>query len=304
MFKKKLNTVSVIIPTYNRWPYVCSAIDSVLHQSYDYTECIVVDDASNDDTPSLLSDKYGSKIKIISQNVNQGQSVCRNIGAEESKSDCICFLDSDDIFYPQAVEERVSLLNDKSNQVRASFGLFRKSASKNHSLLNKKKRGEVLLLEEYLQNKNWCNNNGFLIYRDNFLQDGLYNPLLRNKEDIELLLRLLSKHDFRYCGVEIGMVRNISDGKRARNDYNNIVNQVYLFTKIVSANPQLRKIISNSNLNNLICSDAEETLRALYKLGRYTEFRSFYKLTKQNKHILNTKRFFKRYIFSYIRQIF
>ncbi len=99
----KMKSVAVIIPTYNRWPTICSAIDSILKQTYQKTYCIVVDDASTDDTATLLKKTYEDKIEIIHETYNKGQSACRNIGVERSKNDCVCFLDSDDILEPHAI---------------------------------------------------------------------------------------------------------------------------------------------------------------------------------------------------------
>ena len=181
-----MKSVTVIIATYNRWPIVCTAIDSVLEQTYPGTGCLVVDDASTDDTPALIEDRYGSKVSVVVHKANQGQSVSRNSGAEACKSDGICFLDSDDILAHDAVETRVSLFNENRDDVRVSFGLVRTPRMKRHHLLDHKKRGDKLLLEEYLRDNSWCHNSGFLIDRDVFLRDGMYDSRLRHKEDIEL----------------------------------------------------------------------------------------------------------------------
>ena len=122
-----MKSATVIISTYNRWPIVCDAIDSVLGQSYQYTDCLVVDDASTDQTIQSLKSKYGNRIKIISNEMNKGQSYCRNLGAESCMSDCICFLDSDDILKYDAVKDRISFFNEKKNDVTVSFGLIRTS---------------------------------------------------------------------------------------------------------------------------------------------------------------------------------
>jgi len=263
---------------------------------------MVVDDASSDGTVSLLKDRYRNKISIISCSTNKGQSFCRNQGVESCRSDCICFLDSDDFLESDAIEKRVSLFNE-SRDIVVSFGLFRTPKKKQHPLLHHKKRRDVLSLEEYLREKSWCNNSGFLIDRELFLCDGMYDLRLRNKEDIELMLRLLCKHSFSYCGAELGEVREVCGNNRARYDYQRIISQGTLFSNIVLNNPLLKHVISESSIQKLICSDIEEELRALYKLGRYADYRSFYRTALTNGHILNTRRFFKRYLLSYVREI-
>lgn len=295
-----MKSVTVIIPTYNRWPMVCDAIDSALDQSYQYSDCLVVDDASTDNTVQLLRSKYGDRIKIVSNETNKGQAYCRNLGAEFCMSDCICFLDSDDILECAAVEDRISFFNEKKNNVIVSFGLTRTSEAKEHSLMHKKKAGEVLSLKEYVENYSWCHNNGFLIDRKIFLRDEKYNELLRNKEDIELILRLLSKYPFYYCGTEIGEVRSTSN-KRARNDYLRIIHQRNLFSDIVLKNDLLCQMLEPNKLHQFIYNDTEEELRALYKLGHYVEYRLLYKAARENGYIHHHIRFFKRYVLSFLK---
>lgn len=298
-----MKTVTVIIATYNRWPIVCTAIDSVLEQTYPHTACLVVDDASGDDTPALIQDRYGGTVSVVARKNNGGQSICRNAGVQACESDAICFLDSDDVLDRDAVEKRATLFHESSVDVKAAFGLVRTPRMKQHPLLDRKQRGDKLVLSEYLQDNSWCHNSGFLIDRDIFLRDGMYDARLRHKEDMELLLRLLYKHPFFFSGAEIGQVRDICGENRERNNYQKIVRQGSLFSSVVLDNPVLQGVIGRSEIQEFICHDIEEELRALYKLGRYAEFRSFYKTAVKDAHIRNTKRFFKRYLLSYVRGI-
>ena len=300
----KMKTVTIIIPTFNRWPDVCSAIDSCLNQSYLKTKCMVVDDASTDSTVSLLRDKYGSDISIVLNGENKGQSFCRNLGVKCCNSDFVCFLDSDDILEQDAVEQRMSLFNEGGEDALVCFGVFRTSGTKINDLLYKKKRGDKLLLEEYLNQNGWCNNNGFLIDREVFLADGMYDSRLRNKEDIELILRLLSKYPFYYCGAEIGVVRDVCGSNRARNNHEGIITQEGLFADIVLSNVSLRSVLGHTTIHKLICSDTEEMLRSLYKLGRYRDYRSYYKQALKKGNIRNLRRFYQRFWLSYVKEFY
>jgi len=99
--------ITVIIPTYNRWPYVCQAIDSVLKQSYLNAECLVVDDASTDGSYEKLRNKYGERIVLLRNEENKERSYSRNRGVIECNADFICFLDSDDILTQNSIEQRL-----------------------------------------------------------------------------------------------------------------------------------------------------------------------------------------------------
>ncbi len=88
------NLVSVIIPTFNRAWTLKTAIDSVLDQTHDQIEIIVIDDGSTDNTPDLLAG-YGNQIQVFTQK-NRGVSAARNLGIKRSHGEFIAFLDSDD----------------------------------------------------------------------------------------------------------------------------------------------------------------------------------------------------------------
>ena len=93
---------SVIIPVHNRPGLVRQSIDSVLSQSFDGYEIIVVDDGSTDDTPAVLW-SYGSQILAVTQS-NQGCEVARNAGAATAGGEYLAFLDSDDLMFPWALQ--------------------------------------------------------------------------------------------------------------------------------------------------------------------------------------------------------
>ena len=90
-------TVSVIIPTYNRFQQVVQAVESVLNQSLKAFELIIVDDGSTDGTADKLQTLFGAKIRLFHQ-TRAGVSSARNNGAGQSNGQFLAFLDSDDIW--------------------------------------------------------------------------------------------------------------------------------------------------------------------------------------------------------------
>jgi glycosyltransferase involved in cell wall biosynthesis len=92
---------SIIIPSYNRAKYIVTAIESVLAQTFESFELIIVDDGSQDETASLIAPflNSGSQVYYIHQE-NQGRSVARNVGIDAAKGEWVCFLDSDDLWLP------------------------------------------------------------------------------------------------------------------------------------------------------------------------------------------------------------
>ena len=100
--------ISVVIPTFNRISLVARAIDSVLKQSLNPYEIIVVDDGSEDGTSEMIQNKYNS-IKLIRQQ-NNGVSAARNKGIEHAKGDWIGLLDSDDEWTEKKLENQADRL--------------------------------------------------------------------------------------------------------------------------------------------------------------------------------------------------
>ena len=100
--------ISVIIPTYNRKHSLPRTLDSVLAQSFQPFEIIVIDDGSTDGTADWLKSNYLS-IKSISQS-NQGVSSARNIGIKQAEGNWIALLDSDDEWLPDKLAKQVQAL--------------------------------------------------------------------------------------------------------------------------------------------------------------------------------------------------
>ncbi len=102
--------VSVIIPTYNRKDYVQEAIDSVLVQTYDDYEIIVVDDGSTDGTGDILRTQFGARLRYEWQE-NRGESSARNRGISLAQGEYVAFLDSDDLALPRRLARAVDALD-------------------------------------------------------------------------------------------------------------------------------------------------------------------------------------------------
>lgn len=102
---------SVIIPLYNKAPYVAKAIESVLGQTYRDFEVIVIDDGSTDQSLEVAKTFENKSITIVSQ-PNSGVSTARNNGVKIAKYPYICFLDADDWWHPTFLEEMKRLITD------------------------------------------------------------------------------------------------------------------------------------------------------------------------------------------------
>ena len=104
--------VSVILPAYNRETLVSRAIDSVLAQTYDDLELIIIDDASQDGTRKILEGyRDHPKVRLILSDINRGGSGARNLGIEAARGELIAFQDSDDVWLPGKLAAQVAALD-------------------------------------------------------------------------------------------------------------------------------------------------------------------------------------------------
>lgn len=104
---------TIIITTYNRSDIVLNAVQSVLNQTYDNWECIIIDDGSNDNTFNKLKDiiKQNDKFRYVFHK-NKKQAYSKNVGILNSSAKYITFLDSDDLYLPNHLQLRYNILQD------------------------------------------------------------------------------------------------------------------------------------------------------------------------------------------------
>jgi glycosyltransferase involved in cell wall biosynthesis len=208
--------VSVVIPTYNRRKYVVKAIQSVLEQSANDYEILVVDDGSTDDTQCALK-PYADKIRYFHQK-NSGVSSSRNRGIREATGDWICFLDSDDEWtrnylniqlgltrkYPEAIghiANSVSYALDGDRKFHfAEIGIMSWFRKQSVRYCEKPFRAIIAAASWYLQPT--------LLRREAVLHAGLFDESLTIAEDIDLIGRVALQGPFTFnCQVLVEVFR-------------------------------------------------------------------------------------------------
>jgi glycosyltransferase involved in cell wall biosynthesis len=115
--------ISVVLPTYNREKYIKRAMDSVLRQTYENVELIIVDDKSTDNTIAVASAYRDERVKLIRHRENLGCSAARNTGIDAARGEYIAFQDSDDVWLPHKLEKQLRLLRS-SPCSKFCFGSF------------------------------------------------------------------------------------------------------------------------------------------------------------------------------------
>lgn len=191
-------SVSVVIPTYNRARFVGEAIESALQQGGLVAEVIVVDDGSTDATSDVVG-AFGSRVRYI-RTENAGASAARNTGARAARTAWVAFLDSDDVWLPGKLESQSQNLSQYPEAIAhfTNVQIERPIVAKTDlvSLRGMQKlflEYEAKFLERPLAfnlTYNFGRNQSILVRRDKFLTCGLYNEDIRFFEDTDLMNRL------------------------------------------------------------------------------------------------------------------
>ena len=104
--------VSIVLPTYNRAHTLPRAVESVLRQTHERFELIVVDDSSTDDTVAVLDQFQDKRLRRIHLPTNRGPGAARNAGIKEARYDLIAFQDSDDVWFDDKLALQVAALRE------------------------------------------------------------------------------------------------------------------------------------------------------------------------------------------------
>lgn len=182
--------VSIIMPVFNAKKYIDESIASVICQTYDDWELILIDDYSTDGTYEYLLESYeeNPKIKLLRNLVNSGAGASRNLGLQSASGQFIAFLDADDIWLPFKLEKQLAfMLNRESAIVHTSYSFINESGGpisgrvnvSKHVNLNSYMRNTEIGMSTVLINKEIMGNFEF--------------PSIRIHEDASLWLEILGR---------------------------------------------------------------------------------------------------------------
>lgn len=180
--------ISVIIPLYNKEAIVKRSIQSVLNQSFQDFELIIVDDGSTDNSVSIVKTIYDDRVTLIQQ-ANGGPSAARNTGAKHAKGKWIIFLDADDEMY----ENALTIFNDYSRKYRdVNMFLGEMLISKNGKIITAQhyQQGYVKSIYKAHANGGIIPGAGTILYNKSIIGKFPYNEDIRRYEDMEFLLRI------------------------------------------------------------------------------------------------------------------
>jgi glycosyltransferase involved in cell wall biosynthesis len=291
--------VAVVIPTFNRRPLVCEAVNSVLAQTYPEVECVVVDDGSTDRTGEFLAREYRDRIRLLTRTKNGEKSAARNDGIRSTQAAFVCMLDSDDLLTPESVEARMRMFFDDPGFDGVVYGPVLRDPDRVQARPDSGHWPEGDVLEAYLKN-NFIHNQAFLLSTANMLRYGMYREDMTHREDVELLIRLACRLQFRCCEVPVARLRHVDRSSRC--DFRKYLQQGDRLVGHLRSDPHVAKRLG-SRIVDIEFSEARELARAWYRTGDYQNFRRSYLhlCWLWPERMLTEGRFLRRFLVSLVR---
>lgn len=192
--------ISIIMPTYNRAYIIGRAIESVLKQTYEDWELIIIDDASEDNTEEVINSFFCPKIRYYVNKLNKGANESRNIGVQNARGEFLAFLDSDNYWPENKLELQINVVKNNMFSRIFLYGKTEIVDGKSERIVP-----ENILSAEELKRKELYENvvdmNTVLIRRDLLLEAGGFDKNMPRLQDWELILKLL--YSFKINGIGI-----------------------------------------------------------------------------------------------------
>lgn len=187
--------ISVVIPLYNKGFIISETLESVLAQTFTDFEVVIVNDGSTDDSFEIVSQYSDDRIRLYNQE-NKGVSKTRNAGIEYAKGELIAFLDADDFWYPNHLEELYQLYIDFPNCGLYSSRYFMKISKENTikttyiQAVSDNFRG--ILPDYFLASMQYRVGltSAVAIPKEMVQGNFLFNPQLNGQEDLELFTKI------------------------------------------------------------------------------------------------------------------
>jgi len=201
----RYQTVSIIIPTFNRCQLLQEAIKSVLNQTYHNFELIVVDDYSQDGTLDVVKNFNDARVVYLRQKENGGISVACNAGIKKAKGEFIFILNDDDLLAPFALEELVKKINGSDlSKVGGVYGWswWVDNNGRTSRIIDSRVRGYIF--RKILRKHIFTN---VLVKKLVFSEVGFYKENLRKNEDLDFYLRLAKNYQLDFIPEILTIIR-------------------------------------------------------------------------------------------------
>ena len=184
--------ISVVVPNYNGAKYIKDTVNSVLNQSYNFWEMIIVDDGSTDESEHVVQHFHDNRIRFYRRGGDypKGANACRNIGIKKASGDYLIFLDSDDLLSVNCLKNRLDYLKQHPNLLFAVFPSIKFSENPSDGKVFTRLLG-VNPVNHFFCTDNLWQTSSVIWRRDFVLSINGYNIAYQRLQDPEMTLRAL-----------------------------------------------------------------------------------------------------------------
>lgn len=198
--------VSIILPTHNRARTLRRSINSILAQSFSDFHLIVIDDASEDETTTVVESLCDGRISYLRSEDRIGAAAARNVGIGATKSELLAFQDSDDEWEPDKLKVQIAVLGSSNTAGVIYSDMWRISKdSRTELFIAPNITNSSLLDEDHRYSVQGIGIQSALIRRDLLSRVGLFDTSLPALEDLDFFIRL--SKETRFIKVDTPLVR-------------------------------------------------------------------------------------------------
>jgi glycosyltransferase involved in cell wall biosynthesis len=218
------NTLKVLMTVYNGGPFLRTAIDSILNQTYSDFHFLIVDDASTDDSREVVASYLDGRIELLALDDNVGQTAALNIGLSHASETWIARMDADDYSAPTRFEEQMRALD--ADDTIAILGTHAWSFREDPEVID----GEYITPLEFPEIKRLLLRGSPLIHssmiarRSALLEVGAYDDRYPYSADIDLYDRIMAEHKAANLPLKLyGIRRHDGQGTRTKDAQNETI---------------------------------------------------------------------------------
>lgn len=216
---------TIVIPLYNKENYIKNTLQSVIEQTFEDFEILIINDCSTDRSLEKAKRVSDKRIKIIAHEQNKGLSAARNTGIKAAKANYIAFLDADDLWKPTFLE-KINFLTEKypqANLFATNYEVLlenQKTRIYQYKFLQIEKDGIVSNFYEVSRNQSIYNHSCFCLAKKVFNEIGYYAEEISYGEDIDFMIRAHANNTMAYYNEPLSIYRLESENQITQSGIN------------------------------------------------------------------------------------
>ncbi|WP_100616256.1 glycosyltransferase family 2 protein [Confluentibacter citreus] len=268
---------SVVIPLYNKETFIEDTIKSVLNQSFQDFEIVIVDDGSTDDSHKMASSFKSEKIKLLKQ-TNQGVSIARNNGIDYANSNYIALLDADDLWHNHHLIELKKQIDIFPNAglFCNNYEIFHKENFSSMAKFNFDYKNDCLLVEDYFKASiinTVALTSAVAFSKEKFKILGGFKPNLKTGQDSDLWVRFALHYKVSFNPVITMSYKAYIDDSLSKSEFNSIrYDFINNYLKEEIGNPSLKLYLDVNRYALAIRSRINDEKHLYLKLKNEIDF--------------------------------